>query len=69
MPVKPGKNRRGPTAADASVGGEESKERRRKKEERGERMSVIIQLPLKNHIHNLFILFLIFIFFFSTLSW
>lgn len=39
MPAKPGKNRRGPTAADASVEGTEREEkgeekRRRRKEER-----------------------------------
>lgn len=34
MPTKPGKNRRGPTAADASVGGKESEERKRKRERR-----------------------------------
>lgn len=47
MPVKPGKNRRGPTAAEASAGArereEEKEEKRKKREKRRENVNKYLE--------------------------
>lgn len=62
MPAKPGKNRRGPTAAEASAG---ERERGKEKEEGKKERNVSNYLvAFGNHIHILRTLSLIFIFLF-----
>lgn len=67
MPEKPGKSRRGPTAAEASVRGrekEEEKEEKRKKREKRRENVRNYSVTFGNHIHILCTLSLIFIFLF-----
>lgn len=63
MPGKPGTNRRGPTAADASVGGRVERKRNRTREKRRETVNHY-SVTFRNHIHILCMLSLIFIFYF-----
>lgn len=66
MPEKPGKNRRGPTAAEASIRGrekEEKEEKRKKREKRRENVSNY-SVTFGNRIHILCTLSLISIFLF-----